>query len=282
MSRQAEAALATITSSLADHDMSLDVVHRINADNDMASICKNIAEANTGLVIIAGGDGTVSSALHYLADSAIDIGIIPLGTTNNFARSLNIPFEIDAAIKLITTCKAQPIDLGVANGHHFANIVGVGLSTAIAQDVPDGLKKKLGRLAYAVIGLQKLLTHRAFRVTISDENKGLAVELETHQIIIANGRYHAGKKIAADVAVDNHELVIFALGGRGWLSFMWHTLDFYLGRRKKIVHGSYLTGNNVLLTTNRPQKVEVDGEVGPQTPLNLNVHPGAVMIRCTL
>lgn len=279
MSRKGEASLPAIRKALKKHDIHVDDIFEINRDNDVATVCKRMLAQNPGLIVMAGGDGTVSSALHHLANCAIDIGIIPLGTTNNFARSLRVPLDIDEAAEYIADKDAQPVDMGVVNGQYFANVVGVGLSTTIAQSVSDKLKKRFGRLAYAMVGLQQLFKHRAFHVTISDKDKELAFDFETHQVIIANGRYHAGKKIAADVAVDNRELVIFALGGRGWLSFLWHTLDFYLGRRKKIIHGSYMVGNHVTLSTSRPQSVEVDGEPGIQTPLDLQVRSGVVMVR---
>ena len=115
--------------------------------------------------------------------------------------------------------------------------------------------------------------------TLEDKDSELQLHLETHQIIIANGRYHAGKEIAKDAKIDNRELIIFALGGRSKISFIFHMIDFYIGKRKSIRHTSYLTGKSIRLHTSSPQSVELDGEVKFITPIPIEVTAGAVKVR---
>ncbi|HEY1064143.1 MAG TPA: diacylglycerol kinase family protein, partial [Candidatus Saccharimonadales bacterium] len=237
-------------------------------------------ESNPELAIIAGGDGTVSSVLGYLAGSTVTVGIIPLGTTNNFARSLNLPLSIPEAVQAILASQAHPVDLGLINKRPFANVVGIGLSAAIAAGITNRHKKLLGRLAYALTGAVQLFRHRPFVVTMSDPDGELKASYETHQVIIANGSYHAGRQIAQDAQVDNRELVLFPLGGPSRRSLILHTLDFYLGRRKKIVHSPYLTGKHITVTLSRAQPLEIDGEPHPaSTTLRASVAPKIIKIR---
>jgi diacylglycerol kinase family enzyme len=159
------------------------------------------------------------------------------------------------------------------------NVAGVGISAQIAKTVTNEQKKRFGRFAYAINGIRQLFVHKPFMATIEDKDNELQLHIETHQLIIANGRYHAGKEIAIDAKIDNRELIIFALGGRSKFSFMIHMIDFYLGKRKSIRHTSYLTGKSIVLHTSSPQSVELDGEVKFVTPIPIEVTAGAVKVR---
>jgi YegS/Rv2252/BmrU family lipid kinase len=279
-SRRGRQALPAIKRALEEQNISLVKTHDLHRVS-MRDCIHRITTAQPSLLLLAGGDGTVSGALGYLSgEQGIEIGIIPLGTTNNFARSLGIPLTVSDAISTIANTPAHPVDLGRVSNRTFANVTGIGLSAAIAAHVDDCHKKLLGRLAYGLSGLRQLITHRPFTVTISDPENKLVMSYETHQLIVANGRFHAGKQIAVDAEIDNRELVIFPLGGRSRLSLFWHTLDFYLGRRKKIVHSPYLTGKQVKVKMSRPQPLEIDGEPAkPQTEAEFLVVPNAVMVR---
>lgn len=167
-SRQSQIAYNQVLASLKSHHFDITTIYEVDDQNSLAQRCAEIICDKPSLVIIGGGDGTVSSALHFFADSQFEIGIIPLGTTNNFARSLGLPNSIDAAVNTIKRCKAHPVDLGIVNSQHFANVVGIGLSTTIARKVTDKTKKRYGRFAYLLIGMKQLFKHRAFTVTVSD------------------------------------------------------------------------------------------------------------------
>lgn len=278
-SRRGKACLPDIVDELSRHQLKPAKIHDISQQS-VQKIIKGLTSPGRTLVIVAGGDGTVSTLLGQLIHSQVEIGIIPLGTTNNFARSLGLPLTIPGAIQTLATASAQPVDLGEVNGEYFANVMGVGLSAQVAQKADGKHKKLLGRVAYAFTALSVLVKHRAFVVTVSDPDGKLVSSYETHQLIIANGRYHAGRQIAADAHVDSRELVIFPLGRRRWWSLLWHTLDFYVGRRQKIVHSPYLTAQEVVITTSRKQPFEIDGEARPAAKtFKVAVTPRAVQVR---
>lgn len=254
-------------------------IHKITHKNPLDTAIAQVKQRKPNLLIIAGGDGTISSSLDRLTGINIEIGIIPLGTTNNFARSLDIPFELEEAVSFVKRKKARPVDLGLINGNHFTNVAGIGLSARIANGVTVTEKRRWGRFAYAYIGLRKMITQSPFIVTVRDPDHELMFSFETRQVIIANGRYHAGKIIARDAKVDNNQLVIFALGGRSISSLLFHMLDFYTGNRKLIVHSSYLVGKKVEVSTNITQPIELDGEVKLHTPAKITVERSAVKVR---
>jgi len=74
------------------------------------------------LVVVGGGDGTLSEAAHQLAHRDRCLGVLPLGTTNNFARGLRVPLNLAGAVRTLTTGRVAEIDLGYAAGRHFTNL----------------------------------------------------------------------------------------------------------------------------------------------------------------
>jgi YegS/Rv2252/BmrU family lipid kinase len=278
-SRHGRQSLAAIKAALAERHIEIRKIHQLTKSDSMATLCSRIKKAAPELLIIAGGDGTVSSAMHLLAHTNIELGIIPLGTTNNFARSLNLPQDIPAAVDCIVRSQAHEVDLGSVGTRRFANVVGIGLSAHIAEQVSNTTKRRFGRFAYSIVGLREILTHKPFMVTLQDSQKGLILHFETHQVIVANGRYHAGQKIAKDAKLTNHELLVFALGGRRRLSLLRAMLDFYIGGRRRIAHTSYVVGKDFELITSSPQPIEMDGETAGYTPTHMTVDPGAIKVR---
>ncbi len=255
------------------------VVHKVSKKQPLDLVVDGIIKNKPRLLVVASGDGTVSSIIHRFIGKDIELGIIPLGTTNNLARSLNIPLDVREAVGFVVSKKARLMDLGSINGEYFTNVAGIGLSARIAGSVKHSHKQRWGRLAYGLTALKSLWSQKPFRITIEDPDKELSITLETRQFIVANGRFHSGKEIAQDNSIANGKLVLFALGGASRASLMRHTLDFYFGSREKIAHASFFVGQNVRLRTSSPQSVELDGEVRMKLPVDVTIETAAVKVR---
>ncbi|MEO5499285.1 MAG: YegS/Rv2252/BmrU family lipid kinase [Candidatus Saccharimonadales bacterium] len=271
--------LKQIVHEFSKHNVKITVVHRVSKKQPLALVIDGIMKNKPGLLVVASGDGTVSSIIDRLVGTDIELGIVPLGTTNNLARSLNIPLNVPEAVGFVISEKARAIDLGSINGEYFTNVAGIGLSARIASGVTHTQKQRWGRLAYGITAVKSLWSQKPFRITIEDPDRELSITLETRQFIVANGRFHAGKEIAQDNSIANGKLVLFALGGASRMSLIWHTLDFYFGSREKIAHASYFVGRDVRLRTSSPQSIELDGEVRMLTPVKVRVETAAVKVR---
>lgn len=278
-SRGAREALKSVTEEFKAHGIDISRTTKLRKHDLLSDVVRDALARKPKLLIVGGGDGTISDVVDHLAGSDVTLALLPLGTTNNFARSLNIPLTLPEAIETAATARAKRVDLGCIDDDFFTNVAGIGLSARIADNVTNSIKRRFGRAAYALVGLMSFIGHKPFRVTIRDMAGGLQVHLETHQLIIANGRYHGGRLVASDAGVDNRELIVFALGGRSKLSFAKHLLDFYVGKRKKVAHSSYMIGRDFEIITDSPQPVELDGEVKLTTPLHATIKPKAVRIR---
>lgn len=278
-SRQSQQYYDQLIKLFQNSNIVVDRVYKVKKGTNIVSTIKRIVELKPKLVIVGAGDGTVSDVVDGLVNTKIELGILPLGTTNNFARSIGIPLDIKKAVEKIAKGRARLVDLGSVNGDLFSNIAGIGLSAEIASTVDNKLKLKYGRLAYAYTGLRLLLRHRPFHASIRSANENLAINVKTHQLIIANGKYHAGKEIAYDAKPDSRELVVFKLGGTSRISLLWHLLDFYIGNRRAVADTSFFIAKKITISTDRPVAIELDGETKEFTPANIAIRTGAILVR---
>src|SRR5688572_32056857 len=111
---------------------------------------KQAVRSGAPMVIVGGGDGSLSCTVDEVVDRDIVFALLPLGTANSFARTLGIPLDLDGAIETIATGKRRRVDLGVIDGDFYANGAAIGLSPLIGATVPHGLKKYLGRVGYLI------------------------------------------------------------------------------------------------------------------------------------
>ena len=229
------------------------------------------------LLIVGGGDGSLSEAVKHVAGRDVALGVLPLGTTNNFARSLGLPLDLAKAVRVFSQGKVADIDLGLAGDRAFANLASFGVSVEVARRVRPWLKRLLGRAAYPLTALTVLPGHRPFRAVITVD--GRRHEVLTHQLNIANGRFHGGWQIARDISIDNHRLVAYALGSGKRLRLLVETLRrAATGRWQSLAGGPFVTGQEMLLETDPPLPVDVDGEVRPGTPMVLRAVPGGLRV----
>jgi diacylglycerol kinase (ATP) len=277
-SRRGKEALPIVVEACKTAGIKLARIHKVKDPSRLPRILEGVRDRSPDLLIVGSGDGTVSDVVDYLANTTIALGFVPLGTTNNFARSLGVPLDIVTAVHRIKNGSVHHIDLGLADDDHFANVAGIGLSAELANGVTPKLKRRYGRLAYLITGLKVLWGHKPFRVTVADKDGELQMHFETHQVIIANGRFHAGREIAAGARLNSRELVVFKLGGSSRLSLAWHMIDFYFGPRRNVSHSSYLIAKDISIITSSPQPVELDGEVKLRTPLQVKVRQRAVKV----
>jgi YegS/Rv2252/BmrU family lipid kinase len=234
-------------------------------------------ETRPDLLIVGGGDGTLSSAVRHVAHRDVALGVLPLGTTNNFARSLGLPLDLAGAVGVFATGKVADIDLGMAGDRPFANLASFGVSVEVAGTVKPWLKRILGRPAYPLTALRVLPGHRPFRAYITVD--GTRHELFTHQLNIANGRFHGGWQLAKDVSIDNGMLVAYQLGSGKKLRLLGETLvRATTGRWRSLAGGPFVMGREMLLETDPPMAADVDGEVRLRTPIRLRVVPNGVRV----
>ncbi|WP_395671910.1 lipid kinase [Phenylobacterium sp.] len=232
---------------------------------------------NADLVIVCGGDGTVASAALGVRETGLPMGILPLGTANDLARTLSLPLDLGEAAEVIARGRTKRIDLGLVNDKAFFNVASVGLSAELARRLSGAEKQRWGRLAYAAKALEVLSCAKPFRAMI--ESNGGKTPVRALQIAVGNGRYYgAGQVIAADAQIDDGRLDLYSLSpGAVWkLALLF--AQFRGGR-----HGAWkevLTAKctDFWLRTEAPMPVNTDGDLLTETPAHFTVQPEAVEV----
>ncbi|PSB03428.1 lipid kinase [Merismopedia glauca] len=229
------------------------------------------------LVIIGGGDGSINAAIEGLLDTELPLGILPLGTANNLARTLKIPNSIPQACQIIARGKSQLIDIGWVNGHYFLNIASLGLSAEVNRRVSQRLKKHWGVFAYIITALQVLATVRPFWVDIYADNQ--SIETKTLQITIANGRYYgSGLVIADDATIDDERLDLQSIEMQHWWQIFPLLPAAFLGKSPTGDSVRLIQGKDIEIHTRKPHPINTDGEKTTKTPARFRVLPHALQV----
>lgn len=166
--------------------------HATTGKGDATRAARLAVERRFDLVVAAGGDGTLYEVINGLAEQQYrpKLGIIPAGTTNDFARALHIPRDIAAACRIIAQGKQTSIDLGKVNGTYFINIAGGGTLTELTYEASIRQKAIIGQLAYYIKGMEKLAFLKPTKVTI--KTRDLKLEEEIMLFLVANSRSVGG------------------------------------------------------------------------------------------
>ena len=228
------------------------------------------------MVIVGGGDGSLSSFVDFFVGTDVVFALLPLGTANSFARTVGIPLDLDGAIDVIANGVAREVDLGCINGDYFVNAAAMGLAPKVAESVPHGLKRKLGRLGYLVWASWSAANFRAFRVKLEDGKN--TWRMWATEVRIANGRYHGGIELIENADLKSGEIVVQVVTGRSVLKLGWSYVAAAakLSTRRQAVRE--FVGKAFTLSTGPKMKVSIDGEVAAETPLKISAIPDAVTI----
>ena len=169
MSRKGADLFDEVRDKLVAAGIDLIEAHAVDEPDKMDQVIKD-AIARAPMVIVGGGDGSLSTNVDFFMGQDTVFAILPLGTANSFAGTLCIPKDIDSAIDVIANGERKRIDLGCIDGDYFVNAAAIGLSPMIAETVPHKLKRYLGMVGYLIWALCCALRFRPFRMTIQHED----------------------------------------------------------------------------------------------------------------
>ena len=203
------------------------------AGGEVEDRARAAAKRGEPLLIVGGGDGTVSAAASGLADSGTALGILPLGTLNHFARDLGIPFDLREAALVIARGSERRVDIAEMNGHVFVNNSAIGLYPLMVLD-RDAQRRRLGRskrLAMLVASARTLARfhHQRLVLTINDEHE----RVDTPLLFVGNNDYRLELPAAGQRdRIDDGKLCVFLMRSKSRIGFVAATLRALAGRSR--------------------------------------------------
>ena len=275
-SRKGQKLFEEATAKLEMAGVRLIAAHGLKDPSKLNDTVRQAVRDGAPMVIVGGGDGSLSCTVDDVVGKDCVFALLPLGTANSFARTLGIPLDLDGAIDTIAHGKRRRIDLGVIDGDYFANAAAMGLSPMIGDSVPHDLKKYLGRVGYLIWAIWCLIKFRPFTVKVQNgEECHILTALEVR---IANGRFHGGVEIVETSDVDSGTIVIQAVTGhyRWKLVWNWFATYFRLPARHETI--TEFHGRSMRIETRPPLKISIDGEVLGHTPALVEVASRAIEV----
>ncbi|MFY9738035.1 MAG: YegS/Rv2252/BmrU family lipid kinase [Candidatus Cybelea sp.] len=227
-------------------------------------------------IVVAGGDGTFARQISRAIELDVPIGIVPLGTFNDLARALTIPFDIDAACALIASGEIRRIDVARVNGFYYATEASVGISSRITKLQKSADKQRFGFAAIVLSALRALRFGRPFHAEIAYDGK--RASLKTIQLTVANSESFGGFITVNDAAIDDGWLDLYAVEGEGFLTAL-RVLAAIFARKGRSAHGvRSFRSSAFLVSTRRRHRITADGEPAGTTPARFEILPAALRV----
>ena len=167
-------------------------VFRAGKNTNLYEYLKDCDKEDIYAIVAAGGDGTINRVINIMMENNIKtpLGIIPAGTSNDFARHIKMPQNFSECIDKILAGNIQQVDVGLANNKYFVNVCSAGLFTNASQKVDPKLKNAIGHISYIIAAIEQLFIFRPFHVKIETEKE--TINQRINLFLIFNGSSAGG------------------------------------------------------------------------------------------
>lgn len=239
-------------------------------------------------VAILGGDGTTSSVIQEVAGTDIPVAILPTGSGNDTARMFRLTTDPDDFVNGLLNMRTTAIDLLKINGRFGITIAGVGVDATIGDRVNRSFYKPIlnklgvGSFAYTIAAVLTLLTFKPFKEKLTIDGQDDELNNAWLTAIGNTSSYGGGLVVCPEALPTDGILNITVLHGVSRMTVLLRLFPALL-RGAPIVHKgvSYKTAKKVIIQTNRPIPVIVDGEIISTTPIEINIQPKALRLILT-
>lgn len=255
----------------------IDAVVAAHGPATLRTAIQQAAESRTDVVVIGGGDGTISTAARVLVGGSMPLGVLPLGTLNHFANDLGVPAELDKAVATIAAGHIREVDVGEVNGRCFLNNSSIGLYPAAVEqrdELVGGKWVSMFRACLAVFQRYPLL---AVNVRVGDRS----VSLRTPFLFVGNNRYEMSLlSLGTRSTLQGGELSLYLTRDVGRLGLVRLALRAVLGSLEQDRDFQSLVVTEVEIATRRRSiRVAVDGEVlQMRSPIQHRIRPRALRV----
>lgn len=248
---------------------------------EMIATAERALRDSAPIVVAGGGDGTINAVASVVVGSGTPFGVLPLGTLNHFAKDLNIPLELDAAIANVAQGVPHQVDVGEVNGRIFLNNSSLGLYPDIVRD-REKQQRRLGRgkwlaFSWALVAALRRYPFLSVQLTLND-----AVHARrTPFVFIGNNEYMMeGLNIGERERLDGGQLSLYVAQRPGRLGLLKLALHALFGKLSQAKDFDVLTATDLEVATHhRRLRVATDGEVTiMNTPLQYRIRKAALAV----
>lgn len=259
-------------------------VRRTARKGDAVRFARTALRKGCEMIVAAGGDGTLNEVVNGIGATTSDIrlGLIPLGTGNDFARTLGLPTDLDEAIAVLAAGQTRAIDLIRVTSdkvRYFVNVSAGGFSGLVNEKLTPAMKKTWGPLAYlrsAVAALPQLRAYRT-KVSFTKGKRSTSSTLSLYNVVIANGRYvGGGTLIAPRASIDDGLLDIILIKERSAAKLALLAAKVALGHHLSSDAIVFRRGAKVTVNSRPGMWFNVDGELVGNEPATFEVLPRAL------
>lgn len=234
-------------------------------------------------ILFSGGDGTFNRVLQGIGEQDVQLGYIPMGTANDVARSLKIPRSVRGALKVVAEGRSERIDCLRVGDRYAMYVAAAGTITSLTYETPQNIKRRLGRIGYAVHGLKKNMHFRVypFACTCGEDR------LETDGVLIfaVNGRSVAGFPVNRSASMQDGVMELAVIKQAKHPNFFQKLGAFFsiaaflfVGMKVKKKDIVKMRGSRVLIETDPDLVWDLDGEEGPRGNVEIEVLAGHVKL----
>ena len=222
-------------------------------------------EAAPERVVVAGGDGSLAPAALAAVAAGVPLGVVPAGTANDFAVRMGLPDDLEEAATLASGGeRTRVVDVAEVGGRSFLNVASFGLAPAAAE-AAEGLKERLGPLAYAVGAVRAGTSEEPFPCSVTCDGTEI-FDGEAWQVTVGStGAFGGGSQIAADADDGLLDVVVIESGPRAALARRAYGLRRGGLEEQAGVHDA--RGAEVVVTCDGGRDLNVDGELVPAKEL---------------
>jgi len=238
-------------------------IHVLKPDEDIADAVDRLLDAGAEAIVAGGGDGTINAVASRLLGREVTLGVLPLGTLNHFARDLGIPFELDAAVKIIADHHVVTTDVGEVDDRIFLNNSSIGLYPRIVTEREDAQRHLgLGKWPALARATWHALRHpSSFNAVVCVD--GEEIERRTPFIFVGNNCYVLeGFGLGRRACLDDGVLSLNVLRPKSALGFLWLGLRSLLGIGSHAGDFDHFQAEHFEIRAQRgDEEVAIDGEV---------------------
>ena len=244
---------------------------------EATEIARRLAEAGQDRVVVLGGDGTISEVVNGVFGSDVELGVISVGTGNDVARSLGLPYNnLEASLEIVLKGKPREIDVGEEAGRHFISVLGVGFAATVAAEA-NKMRLLKGPTAFFAAVYKAIGSLKSFPLCLTLDAQRM--EVDCIAVLIQNTRYSGGGLLLApEAAIDDGLFDVVVVEKIKRVDLMLNFPRLYRGSHLNHPKFSVYRARFVEIESPQPLEKMMDGDIFGKTPVRARVAQRAIRV----